>query len=320
MTILSQTVRRTPSTLKRATFAAVLMGGLLLTACGGTTPVVDPIPVTISSVTVTPIGTSLAVGATQQLKADVMGSGTYSTAVTWKSSDGSVLTVDANGLVTAKAAGTATVTATSTADASKSGSVTVKVAAVVPPFATVKVSFRPQLQDATTTPLPAGYTADFGAAYTAAKASGWITEASAGTPTAVPVDLTPNTRDRKVTTVSPEQNTFIHMQYTAAGIGNKTFGAWEYNVPNGSYNVTVSVGDAGATFPDTTPPNSTHTINVEGQPAIIAFVPPNNTTLFKTATVTVNVTDGKLTVDAKGGTNTKLNYVTIAAVTAAPKY
>ena len=48
MTILSQTARRTPSTLKRATFAAVLMGGLLLTACGGTTPVVDPIPVTIS--------------------------------------------------------------------------------------------------------------------------------------------------------------------------------------------------------------------------------------------------------------------------------
>lgn len=317
MTILSQTARRTPTTLKRATFAAVLMGGLLLTACGGTTPIVDPIPVTISSVTVTPIGTSLTVGATQQLKADVMGSGAYSNAVTWKSSDVAVLTVDTNGLVTAKAAGTATVTATSTADASMSGNVTVKVTAVAPAFATVKVSFRPQNA---TTPLPVGFSADIGAAYTAAKASGWVTEATAGTATATPLDLTLNTRDRAASGVAAEQNTFIHMQYTAAGIGNKTFGAWEYNVPNGSYNVTVSVGDAGATFPDTTPPNSTHTINVEGQPAIIAFVPPNNTTLFKTATVTVNVTDGKLTVDAKGGTNTKLDYVTIAAATAAPKY
>ena len=313
MTILSQTARRTPTTLKRATFAAVLMGGLLLTACGGTTPIVDPPPVTaptISSVTVTPIGISLAVGATQQLKADVMGSGDYSTAVTWKSSDGSVLTVDANGLVTAKAAGTATVTATSTADASKSGIVTVKVAAVVPPFATVKVSFRPQNA---TTPLPMTFSADIGAAYTAAKASGWITQASAGTATAVPLDLTPNTRDRAVPGVAAEQNTFIHMQYTAAGIGNKTFGAWEYNVPNGDYNVTVSVGDASA------PTDSVYAINLENKPAL-APTPASATAPFKTVTVVVTVADGKLTLDAKGGTNTKLNYVTIAAVTAAPKY
>ena len=312
MTILSQTARRTPTTLKRATFAAVLMGGLLLTACGGTTPIVDPIPVTISSVTVTPIGTSLAVGATQQLKADVMGSGAYSNAVTWKSSDVAVLTVDTNGLVTAKAAGTATVTATSTADASMSGNVTVKVTAVAPAFATVKVSFRPQNA---TTPLPMGFSADIGAAYTvtAAKASGWVTETTAGTATATPLDLTPNTRDRAAPGVAAEQNTFIHMQYTAAGIGNKTFGAWEYNVPNGSYNVTVSVGDALA------PTDSIYAINVEGTVAL-APTPASATAPFKTATVTVNVTDGKLTVDAKGGTNTKLNYVTIAAVTAAPKY
>ena len=311
MTILSQTARRTPTTLKRATFAAVLMGGLLLTACGGTTPIIDPIPV-ISSITVTPIGTSLAVGATQQLKVDVMGSGTYSTAVTWKSSDVAVLTVDANGLVTAKAVGTATVTATSTADASKSGSVTVKVAVVAPPFATVKVSFRPQNA---TTPLPMGFSADTGAAYTVtpAKASGWVTETTAGTANATPLDLTPNTRDRAAPGVAAEQNTFIHMQYTAAGIGNKTFGAWEYNVPNGSYNVTVSVGDASA------PTDSIYAINVEGTVAL-APTPASATAPFKTATVTVNVTDGKLTVDAKGGTNTKLNYVTIAAVTAAAKY
>ena len=308
MTTLPQTARRTPTTFKRVTIAAVLMGGLLLTACGGGgTDVVTP--PAISAVTVTPAGTTLAVGATQQLKADVMGSGAYSTAVTWKSSDAAVLTVNADGLVTAKAAGTATVTATSSTDATKTGSVTITVKAATPAFATVKVSFRPQNAK---TPLPTGFSADIGAAYTAAK-GGWVTEATAGTVTATPLDLTLNTRDREVGSVTPEQNTFIHMQYTATGIGTKTNGAWEYNVPNGSYNVTVSVGDASAVFPDTTPPNSTHAINVEGKAALVPPFVPTAAQLFKTATVTVPVTDGKLTVDAKTGTNTKLDYVIIEA-------
>ncbi len=306
MTVLSQPARRTPATFKRVTIAAVLMGGLLLTACGGTTPIVDPVPVTsVSSVTVTPAGTSLAVGATQQLKADVMGQNSPSTAVTWKSSDTAVLTVDTNGLVTAKAAGTATVTATSTADTSKSGSVTVTVkAAVVPPaFTTVKINFQPA-----GTP-PAGFTAiDTGAAYNTGTNSGWITEASANNGTAVALDLTANTRDRTTPGgVSNETNTFIHMQYTAGGPGNKTFGAWEYTVPNGPYNVTVAVGDPNAPY------DSTNVINLEGKPALPATA-SSAAAPFATATVAVTVTDGKLTLDAKGGTNTKLDYVTIAAV------
>ena len=323
MTILSQTARRTPSTLKRATFAAVLMGGLLLTACGGTTPIVDPPPVTapaVSSVTVTPTGTSLAVGATQQLKADVMGSGAYSTAVTWsvKSGDTTVLSVDANGLVTAKAAGTATVVATSTTDTSKSGSVivTVKAAVVVTPpppaFVTVKVNFQPA--NFTT---PAGYIPDTGAAFNTIRNFGWITQASAGTATAMPLDLIANTRDRSaVSNAAPELNTFIHMQYSPTGtMGNPTPGAWEYTVPNGSYTVTVAVGDANSNFLD-----STNAINVEGTAALVPPFTPTATQPFKTGTVTVTVTDGKLTLDAKAGTNTKLDYVTIAAATAAAKY
>ena len=310
MTILSQTARRTPSTLKRATFAAVLMGGLLLTACGGTPPIVEPPPVTapaVSSVTVTPASPSLTVGATQQLKADVMGSGAYSTAVTWsvKSGDTTVLSVDANGLVTAKAAGTATVIATSTTDTSKSGSVivTVKAAVVVPPtFAAVKINFQPA-----GSATPAGYTADIGAAYAAAKGSGWITEASANTATPAPLDLTLNTRDRTAAGgVSNETNTFIHMQYTAAGTGTKINGAWEYTVPNGTYNVTVAVGDPNSPY------DSTNVINLEGKPALTATA-SSAAAPFATATVAVTVADGKLTLDAKGGTNTKLDYVTIAA-------
>ena len=48
--------------------------------------------------------------------------------VTYKSSDESVATVDANGLVTAKAEGTATITVT-TEDGSKTDTATVTVAA-----------------------------------------------------------------------------------------------------------------------------------------------------------------------------------------------
>jgi hypothetical protein len=49
---------------------------------------------------------------------------------------------------------------------------------------------------------------------------------------------------------------------------------------------------------------------VEGRPVIIDFVPTNEER-FKTATIRVTVTDGRLTVDADGGRNTKVNHITI---------
>ncbi len=313
MTVLPQTARRTPSTFKRVTIATVLMGGLLLTACGSNDPIVEPPPITtpsVSSVTVTPTGTSLTVGATQQLKAEVLGQNSPSTAVTWKSSDVAVLTVDATGLVTAKAAGTATVTATSTADTSKSGivTVTVKAAVIVPPaFKTVKINFQPA---GFTT--PAGFVADTGAAYnTVTAGSGWVTQATAGNAAPTPLDLTANTRDRSAVSpaTAPELNTFIHMQYSPTGtMGNSTPGAWEYTVPNGSYTVTVAVGDANTNFLD-----SSNAVNVEGTPALVPAFVPTAAQPSKTGTVTVTVADGRLTLDAKAGMNTKLDYVTIAA-------
>jgi len=72
--------------------------------------------------------------------------------------------------------------------------------------------------------------------------------------------------------------------------------------------VTVSVGDK----PN---PNgvydSKHTINVEGASAIKDFQGKQE---YQLATVQVNVTDGKLSVDAIS-TNTKLNYLEIVNVT-----
>jgi hypothetical protein len=62
-----------------------------------------------------------------------------------------------------------------------------------------------------------------------------------------------------------------------------------------------------------------YVIHVEGVTAINNYVPSGGNaspTRHATATVTVQVSDGRLTIDAIGGTNTKLDYVQIAPSTA----
>jgi glucose/arabinose dehydrogenase len=63
------------------------------------------------------------------------------------------------------------------------------------------------------------------------------------------------------------------------------------------------MGDAG--FVD-----SRHRLAAEGQPLITDFV-PTSANLFFAASKVVQVSDGRLTLDATGGTNSKLDYVTI---------
>ena len=73
-----------------------------------------------------------------------------------------------------------------------------------------------------------------------------------------------------------------------------------YTLPNGSYVVTVGVGDPG--FAD-----STHRIQVEGQTVDHRASRRRRPTRSTTGTATVQVTDGALTIDAIGGTNTKIH-------------
>ena len=84
---------------------------------------------TVSSVTVTPSSLSLDLNGTKTstLSAVVNGDNNPSQNVTWTSSNASVATVSAAGLVTAKATGSATITATSQQDQTKSGQCTVTV-------------------------------------------------------------------------------------------------------------------------------------------------------------------------------------------------
>jgi len=93
-----------------------------VTSSGGSTP-------TVSSVTVAPSTLTLTVSNTGNLSATVNGDNNPSQTVTWSSSNTSVATVSALGVVTAVATGTATITATSQLDSSKSGSCTVTVEA-----------------------------------------------------------------------------------------------------------------------------------------------------------------------------------------------
>jgi hypothetical protein len=171
-----------------------------------------------------------------------------------------------------------------------------------------KYNFQPA-----TAPVPTGYTVDSGAAYSDTRGFGWITQSSVSSSTHTPLDLTPNTRDRNIET-DQRLDTLIHMQYPRTGTTNvATPGAWEVAVPNGLYNVTVAVGDPLVG----TDPES-YTIHVEGVTAINGYVPSGvngSATRHATATVAANVTDGKLTIDAIGGTNTKLDYVDIAPAT-----
>ena len=85
---------------------------------------------------------------------------------------------------------------------------------------------------------------------------------------------------------------------------------WEMAVPNGSYAVTVAIGDGS--FP------SLYTIDVEGVSYWTALPLARAVYIQKTNVVAVN--DGKLTLDQgnAGEDATRINYIIIAATSAAP--
>jgi hypothetical protein len=138
----------------------------------------------------------------------------------------------------------------------------------------------------------------------------------------IPLDITGNGRARN----EPEDvllSTFVHMQANDInslfyGIfkGKKIDSYWELKLLNGVYKVTVAVGDGEV---GRAPENDC--INVEGVKTIYNFVPIGRLRSpgrFKTSTVTVTVSDGALTIDAIGGTNTKICYVEVDPISISP--
>lgn len=172
-----------------------------------------------------------------------------------------------------------------------------------------RINFQPD-----TSAIPAGYRKDIGEAYGTRGSFGWVREDSLSNPTTTALSVVPNSRDRNRSGIDQRLDTLIHMQFPLDSSNTtavKTPAAWEYAVPNGTYTVTASVGDKS-------PYDSDHSINVEGINAINLFQ-GSSSQEYKKASVVVEVSDGRLTVDAGGGTNTKINYVDITPGNMVPR-
>ncbi|PWD51678.1 hypothetical protein C8046_14515 [Serinibacter arcticus] len=162
-----------------------------------------------TAVTVTPTATQLEAGATAQLSASIAPAAADQ-AVTWRTSDAAVATVDAAGLVTALAAGTAEITATSVADGTKAASATVTVTTQAPPAPTA-VTVTPTtttLEEGDSTAivaavLPAGAVqtvtwSSSDAAVATVDATGVVTALRAGTATVTATSTADGTRSAGV--------------------------------------------------------------------------------------------------------------------------
>jgi len=89
-------------------------------------------PMLPTAITVSLLPTSIPIGSTSAASAILVPSTTTDKTVTWSSSDQSVATVDANGIVTGVSAGTADIIATSKSATSVSGKATVTVTEILP--------------------------------------------------------------------------------------------------------------------------------------------------------------------------------------------
>ena len=116
----------------KSLYLVIIAAGLLLAACGGTTPTPGSGDATVSSVEITgvPSPAQVQVGSTVALSATVTGSSGVSQEVTWSSSNTSLATVSADGVVTGVSVGSVDITATSTVDTTKSDMETLSVTAV----------------------------------------------------------------------------------------------------------------------------------------------------------------------------------------------
>ena len=109
----------------------------------------------------------------------------------------------------------------------------------------------------------------------------------------------------------PELDSFCHAQVRYEFVD----GTWrehpipavfEMRVEDGTYRVTVTMGESRWAFN-----RVMNSMSVEGVVAMDGFV-ATQAELHRTATVTVNVTDGFLTLDPTAGSRGKINYIVVA--------
>jgi hypothetical protein len=139
-------------------------------------------------------------------------------------------------------------------------------------------------------PVPAGYVADTGGSFGNRNgfSYGWLGSGNY------------NGRVRNSSQSADQAyDTLNHMQVG----GNRT---WEMALANGTYRVRLVAGDASYW-------DSYYHLLLEGQPAIEAA--PNSGQRWREATVTVVVTDGRLTLSNGGSAiNNKVNFIEISTL------
>lgn len=156
------------------------------------------------------------------------------------------------------------------------------VANETPPGPLYAINFQPE--DAFT---PQGYLVDSGRSYDDIRGYGWTHKSLDGS------------RDRD-NPLSPD-NTYD------TSIRALPDAVWEMNVPNGTYSITVCAGDPSY-------PAQIQSVQVEGAP-LIDREELNSSLLWIERTITVNVSDGRLTATFIGSdTKTKLCWLKINTV------
>ena len=261
---------------------------------------VDVTPKAVTGVAIPEGDQSINVGATYQFSANVTATGGADPSVTWSSSDTSVASVDAAGLVSGVAGGTATIKATSNFDNSQSASVTVTV--VAPAVTSVTIN---QPNQTLTAPTTAQLTATVDAVGGAdasvnwgtsdtnvatVNSSGLVTTVCAGTATITATSNFDNTKTSQITVTvdypaADPANINVDANATCAGNGSSAFpfqtitagvsavnASGTVNVAAGSYNEAlyftkavdlVGAGEGSTTITTATSANGSAAIEVD---------------------------------------------------------
>ena len=244
---------------------------------GSATLTVTPVPV--ATVAVTPVAASIAIGFTQQLSAETRGANNNvltGRAVTWSSSDGSVATVDVNGLVTAHGVGATTITA---ASEGKTGTSSVTVTPA--PVATVTLSSLTTPMIVGGTQVLAATTADAGGSILTGRTVSWVSSNPA------------------VLTVGPASSTNGTTTVTAVGVGTATITATSESKTATTPSITVIPVPVATVA--VTPSSATLVLGITPTQQLTAVTRDAGDNVLSGRTVTWSSSDGAVaTVDVNG--------------------
>lgn len=272
--------------------------------------------ISVTGVTLNKTALTLTEGASEKLTATVQPTNATNQKVTWSSDKTDIATVDKNGLVTAKAAGTANITVT-TEDGSKTATCTVTVNPKTVAVTEVKLDKTElELEEGTTTTLTATVTPDTATDKTVTWTIGGtnsdavtlndttgkevtVTAATAGTAT-----ITATAGEQTATcTVTVTARTVAVQSVTIKGSGvenKKATMTAEEKLQLTAEVLPVDATNKGVTWSITSNPNEAITLSSNDNTATITAVKAGTATITATAAGGTDITDSiEITVNPK---------------------